>query len=84
MRTLAGLLRVAIGLDRSHDGRVTGLRVRRRGQVLHVDLYAAPDADLSLELYTANARTGLLEEVLGLRVDVPPSELTRLRPTQWA
>jgi exopolyphosphatase/guanosine-5'-triphosphate,3'-diphosphate pyrophosphatase len=70
VRVLAGILRVAIGLDRSHDGRVTGVTARRSGQVLVIEAEAAPDADISLELYAANDRRGLLADVLGLAVEV--------------
>ena len=70
VRVLAGILRVAIGLDRSHDGRVTGVTARRSGQVLVIEAEAAPDADVSLELYAANDRRGLLEDALGLAVEV--------------
>lgn len=70
VRTLAGILRVAIGLDRSHDGRVTSVRASRRGKRLLIEAVHAPDVDVSLEVYTANERSALLEQVLGLRVDV--------------
>ena len=69
VRTLASILRVAIGLDRCHEHRVAGLRVdvRDRKVVVHV----TPDsADISLELYAANERKDLLEEVLGRRVEL--------------
>ena len=61
---------MAIGLDRSHDGRVTGVTARRSGQVLVIEAEAAPDADVSLELYAANDRRALLEDALGLAVEV--------------
>ncbi|MCU1503542.1 MAG: hypothetical protein JWM12_2896, partial [Ilumatobacteraceae bacterium] len=64
VRVLAVLLRVAIGLDRSHDRRVTSLRVHVRGKQLVVEVRARGRADLELELYTANERTALLAEVL--------------------
>jgi exopolyphosphatase/guanosine-5'-triphosphate,3'-diphosphate pyrophosphatase len=70
VRTLAGLLRVAIGLDRSHDQRVTSVRVARRGKTIVVQVDTKPDAAIDLELYAANERVGLLEEVLGRRVVV--------------
>ena len=73
--TLAGILRVAIGLDRSHDGRVRAVRVRddgrsTRGKRLVIEAVARDQADISLEVYTAHERGGLLEDVLGRRVDV--------------
>jgi exopolyphosphatase/guanosine-5'-triphosphate,3'-diphosphate pyrophosphatase len=70
VRALAGILRVAIGLDRSHQARVRGVRTEwgPRRVVLHVE--SADHADTSLELHAANERKPLLEAVLGRRVDV--------------
>lgn len=69
VRVMAGLLRVAIALDRSRQGIVKGVGVRRSkvakgrpGLVIEVD---AGDEDPSLELYTAEQRKALLEEALG-------------------
>ena len=56
MRTLAGILRVAIGLDRSHEGRVRGVQAEIQAKRVVVLIDAAPDADISLELYAANER----------------------------
>lgn len=70
VRVLAGLLRVAIGLDRSHDGRVDRVTVRRAGERVLVEAHASSGADLALELYAANERRGLLETVLGVPVEV--------------
>jgi exopolyphosphatase / guanosine-5'-triphosphate,3'-diphosphate pyrophosphatase len=71
VRTLAGLLRVAIALDRSHSGLVKKLKCKRKDDGKLV-IEAVPDgeADLSLELYTANERKGLLADVLGVPVDL--------------
>lgn len=73
--TLAGILRVAIGLDRNHDSRVDHLEVSRSGKDddprrFIVAATARDGSDLSLELYTANERKGLLETVLGAPVDI--------------
>jgi exopolyphosphatase / guanosine-5'-triphosphate,3'-diphosphate pyrophosphatase len=70
VRTLAGILRVAIGLDRSHDQRVQSVRVTRRDRDIVVQAEAKPDIPIDLELYTANERAGLLAEVLGRPVRV--------------
>jgi len=70
VRTMAAILRVAIGLDRTHAGLVTGVRCRREGKTLVIEAMAQPGADLSLELYTATERQGLLEDVLGRPVAV--------------
>ncbi|HEX9259886.1 MAG TPA: hypothetical protein VF855_10155, partial [Acidimicrobiales bacterium] len=71
VRSLAGILRVAIALDRGHEGRVE--RVDAVADDDEVEVQVVPSsagADLTLELYTANERKGLLEEVLGRRVRV--------------
>ena len=67
---LAALLRIAIGLDRSHDGRVIRLNATVRGQRLIVEATSRRGQDISLELYSANERAALLSTVLGLRVEV--------------
>ena len=72
VRTLAGILRVAIGLDRSHRGRVSGLKVELRPKRAVVLVEAEPGADIGLELYAANERKELLEQVLDVRVDLLP------------
>jgi exopolyphosphatase / guanosine-5'-triphosphate,3'-diphosphate pyrophosphatase len=70
VRVLAGILRVAIGFDRSHEGRVRAVEVALRRGKLVVRPVPAGDADLSLERYAADQRKGLLEEVLGLPVTI--------------
>jgi exopolyphosphatase/guanosine-5'-triphosphate,3'-diphosphate pyrophosphatase len=66
VRTLAAVLRVAIGLDRSHAQQVQAMRVRRdEGDRLVIDLVPVPGGDVELERYSAEQRTDLLEEVLG-------------------
>lgn len=82
VRTLAALLRVAIGLDRTHSGAVIKIDVEEGDDdgtlVIRVG-DGQPDNDLSLELFTANERKSLLEEVLGRPISVvsmTPGETT--------
>jgi len=70
VRVLAGILRVAIGFDRSHEGRVRAVEVTLRRGKLVVRPVPAGEADLALECYAADQRKGLLEEVLGLPVTI--------------
>jgi exopolyphosphatase / guanosine-5'-triphosphate,3'-diphosphate pyrophosphatase len=70
VKTLAGILRVAIGLDRSHDGRVRSVMAQMRNDRLVVEAVGKRGKEISLELYTANERSDLLEEVLGQRVAI--------------
>jgi exopolyphosphatase/guanosine-5'-triphosphate,3'-diphosphate pyrophosphatase len=72
VRTCAGILRIAIGLDRTHAGLADELDVIAEGTAedpkgLTIAVTpSGPDADLSLELYTASERKDLLESVLGV------------------
>jgi exopolyphosphatase/guanosine-5'-triphosphate,3'-diphosphate pyrophosphatase len=71
----AAVLRVAIGLDRSHRQLVTGVQVvERKGALVVVVEPADPEADLSLELYAAVERSGLLAEVLDRPITVAVAE----------
>jgi exopolyphosphatase / guanosine-5'-triphosphate,3'-diphosphate pyrophosphatase len=70
VRVLSGILRVAIGLDRSHDRRVHSVGARQIGDQLTVEVTAVDGADIALELYASNERSALLSEVLGLTVTV--------------
>ena len=77
VRALAGILRVAIGLDRSHRGlvgRVSTSIGSESPRVVQVDARRTPGADvddLALEVYSANQRTGLLEECLAEKTGEP-------------
>ena len=76
VRVAAGLLRVAIGLDRSHRQSVSGVRVtdlpvaeeRPDGGLLIEAIPADAADDVALELYAARERTGLLADALGVGV----------------
>lgn len=69
VRTLAAILRVAIGLDRSHDQRVKSVRVIEENDALVVEARGRrKDTDLDLEFYSAGERASLLEEVIGRAV----------------
>ena len=73
VRVCAGLLRVAIGLDRTHDARVVSLRIRpANGEAdgLRVEAVARQGADISLELFSATERSDLLADTLGVTVEV--------------
>jgi exopolyphosphatase/guanosine-5'-triphosphate,3'-diphosphate pyrophosphatase len=66
---LAGLLRVAIGLDRNHAARVRTVAVEDGKRRLVVNVAPMPGEDISLELYAAGARAGLLRSTLDLGVE---------------
>ena len=78
VKTLAAILRVAIGLDRTHDGRVRSVMAHVRRDRLVVEALGKRGKEISLELYTANERSDLLEEVLGQRVEIVAGHPSRL------
>ncbi len=80
VRSMAALLRVAIALDRNHDGGVSSVSLVGRpgdprrsgdsgtGDVLELQLHPATERDLDLELFSANDRAGMLADRLGVPV----------------
>jgi exopolyphosphatase/guanosine-5'-triphosphate,3'-diphosphate pyrophosphatase len=77
VRLLSGILRVAIGLDRTHDGRCADIQIERKNDSLHLNLYSqktdadnARDSDMSLNVYAAQERIDLLERALNSSIEV--------------
>jgi len=71
VRLTAGVLRIAIGLDRAHEGVIASVDASEvDGRLSVVATPASPDADLDLELYAASERSDLLADVLDLPVEV--------------
>ncbi len=68
VRTLAGILRVAVALDRTRAGLVEKLSVSSDDDGEVEIVVEAGGRDIGLELYTAEARTSLLEEALDVKV----------------
>jgi exopolyphosphatase/guanosine-5'-triphosphate,3'-diphosphate pyrophosphatase len=70
VRSMAGILRVAIGMDRNHDAAVDRVEVVGDGVVALRLVPEAADADLTLERYSADHRSSLLSQQLGCEVVV--------------
>ncbi len=78
VRACAGLLRVAIGLDRSHSQLVRSVSVTTRqvdvesgkDRVVVTANPAEPGGDLTLECYAAAERAALLSDLLGSEVEI--------------
>jgi exopolyphosphatase/guanosine-5'-triphosphate,3'-diphosphate pyrophosphatase len=66
VRTLAGMLRVAIGLDRRHAAVVTTMRVIITDDAIRLEPIAHGDIDL--EIYAAHERSRLLADTFERRV----------------
>lgn len=69
VRVCAGLLRVAIGLDRTHGQKVSEVIVSA-GKTLTIEAVAKDGSDISLELFSASQRSDLAAEALGLPVEL--------------
>lgn len=69
VRKLAGILRIADALNRTHSCLVSSLHCDLDGEVLQIHLETAPGITPSLEIYTADIRKTLLEEALGVKVE---------------
>lgn len=71
VRVLAGILRVSIGLDRTHDARVEDVHVDvAPGGGITLGAVAPASVDLDLNIYAANERASLLEHALGYPLTV--------------
>ncbi len=70
VRCLAGILRIAIGLDRNHSARVADVETSDERKRVVVMAIPVPGEDIGLELYGANARRELLEGCLGVPIEV--------------
>ena len=80
VRVLAGILRVADALDRSHRQTIRTLTVTERGGALRIRGEAAGDCEL--ELWGVPRRTPLLEEALGLPIRVEVAAATKAGPVR--
>lgn len=65
---LAGILRIADGLDRTHSGAVTGVRVDRRGNRVRL-LVQAPSVP-QVELWDAERKADLFQSAFGTEVSL--------------
>lgn len=68
VRMLAGMLRIADALDRSHTQVVERLSVQVTSEAIHLTAWCREGGDL--ERWAAGRRTPLLANNLGLRIDV--------------
>ena len=74
VRQLAGLLRVAEGLDRSHFQNVVALRLRLTDTALH--LFLATKGDPQLEVWAAQDQGRLFEAAFDRSLHVEPTEIS--------
>lgn len=68
VRRLAGILRVADGLDRSHSQHVTGVHVRFGSRGVHLEVTASTEAKSDVK--AARRKADLLEAMIGGKVAI--------------
>ncbi len=67
---LSAILRIADGLDRTHDGKISDIRVKTIGRKLLLRITAKRTKDLEIELWGADRKKELFEEVFKVNVAV--------------
>lgn len=77
---LAGILRLADALDRSHRQRVRGVKVQKRDGKLLIQCEA--DGNVDLEMWGAGRRLDLLEKTLGRKLEIESVPSRRRRRTR--
>lgn len=65
---LAAVLRIADGLDRRHDNRVSDVRCVRNGRVVHIELQST--ANCEREILAAEQKRDLFEQVFNCRLSL--------------
>lgn len=70
VRKLAGILRVADGLDRGHSSAVGDIRMEKSGNEINLFLIQNNSADFTLEIWGANMRKELFEEAYNLKLNI--------------
>jgi exopolyphosphatase/guanosine-5'-triphosphate,3'-diphosphate pyrophosphatase len=70
VRKLAGILRVADGLDRGHSSAVADISMEKSGNEINLFLKQNNSADLTLEIWGANMRKELFEESFNLKLNI--------------
>ncbi len=60
IRWLSGLLRIAVGLDRTGVGAVESVSSTVEPELIHIAVHAAHAADTEVEVHSANQRSGVL------------------------
>ncbi len=70
VRKLAGILRIADGLDRRHTSSVTSVTARTNGSTLELRVAGRRSPKLDIELWGANLKKELFEEVFGVSVEL--------------
>ena len=70
VKMLAGILRIADGLDRGHSANVQNIQLSISGKVYKIGVLAEDSKDVTLEIWGVNMRKELFEEVFGYTAEI--------------
>jgi exopolyphosphatase/guanosine-5'-triphosphate,3'-diphosphate pyrophosphatase len=70
VKMLAGILRIADGLDRGHSANVQNIQLSISGKVYKIGVLAEDSKDVTLEIWGVNLRKELFEEVFGYTAEI--------------
>ena len=78
MRKLAAIVRIADGLDRTHDARVRGVAFRNSKK--GIELKVESGKDLELELWAVRQKAALFKEAFGVELTFRGREKRKKSP----
>ena len=70
VRKLSAILRIADGLDRSHNANVEDISLEKNGTSLNIFITPRDNADMGLEIWGANIRKELFEETFNVKINI--------------
>lgn len=70
VRKLASILRIADGLDRSHNSNVRNINFEKSDKTLNIFLTPINGRDIALEIWGANIRKELFEETYNIKLNI--------------
>jgi len=68
VKMLAGILRIADGLDRSHKSIISDIEIQIINKSFYIKIIPSNGADTMLEIWGANSRKDLFEQLFGFKV----------------
>jgi exopolyphosphatase/guanosine-5'-triphosphate,3'-diphosphate pyrophosphatase len=68
VRRISSIIRIADGMDRTHLSIISGIDSEVTGKIINIKLHYKQERDLSLDIWGAERKKGLFEEVYGYKV----------------
>ena len=70
IRKLAGILRIADGLDRSHNANVKDFEINKTGDLINIKIIPEEECLTDLEIWGANLRKELFEKAFEIKIKI--------------